>query len=182
MKPIALIFSVFILCMTLASGAHANCSGLLSFESKRLHSSKTVDFCKTFTGKTLLVVNTASQCGFTPQFRELEALYQKYKDKGLEIVGFPSNSFRQEMADEKSTAEVCYKNYGVSFTMVAPSDVTGPNSNDFFKALAERTSQAPNWNFNKFLISADLEDITLFRSNVRPLNSSLETAIERAIN
>lgn len=170
------------LLLSMPASVFAQCEGLLDFESKRLHSKQNVDFCEAFAGKTLLVVNTASRCGFTPQFKELEALYQKYKDEGLEIVGFPSNSFRQEMADEKSTAEVCYKNYGVSFTMVAPSDVKGPAQNAFFKALSERTNSAPNWNFNKYLVSADAKEITQYGSNVNPLNSPLEAAIQSMLN
>ncbi|KZY79827.1 glutathione peroxidase, partial [Oleiphilus sp. HI0068] len=123
-----------------------------------------------------------SRCGFTPQLSQLEALYQKYKDEGLEIVGFPSNSFRQELATEAETASVCFKNFGVSFTMLAPSYVTGPQQNDFYKMLKQRTEKSPNWNFNKFLISSDLSSISLFRSQVTPLDSVLEEAIKRSLN
>ncbi|KZY60288.1 glutathione peroxidase, partial [Oleiphilus sp. HI0061] len=122
------------------------------------------------------------RCGFTPQLSQLEALYQKYKDEGLEIVGFPSNSFRQELATEAETASVCFKNFGVSFTMLAPSYVTGPQQNDFYKMLKQRTEKSPNWNFNKFLISSDLSSISLFRSQVTPLDSVLEEAIKRSLN
>jgi glutathione peroxidase len=182
MKPLAKIMSIGFLCLAYTSPSYASCDPLLNYEAKRLHSSKSVDFCQAFEGKTLLIVNTASRCGFTPQLSQLEALYQKYKDEGLEIVGFPSNSFRQELATEAETASVCFKNFGVSFTMLAPSDVKGPEQNEFYKMLEQRTAKSPNWNFNKFLISSDLSSISLFRSQVTPLDSVLEDAIKRSLN
>jgi glutathione peroxidase len=161
--------------------AYASCDDLLAFESKKLHSNKTVNFCEEFNDKVLLVVNTASQCGFTPQFKELESLYQKYKDQGLEIVGFPSNDFKQEHDSEAETASVCFKNFGVSFTMLAPSSVKGSTKNDFYKILAERTGKEPSWNFNKYLVSKDHQTIEYFSSSTRPLNSPLEQLIIRAL-
>lgn len=162
--------------------SYASCEGLLNFESKKLHSKQTINFCEKFADKTLLVVNTASQCGFTPQFKELEALFQKYKDQGLEIVGFPSNDFRQEHKSEAETASVCFKNFGVSFTMLAPSSVKGQDKNVFYKILADRTGKEPNWNFNKYLISKDLQSIEYFGSTTNPLNSPLEQAISKSLN
>lgn len=160
----------------------ASCDDLLNFESKKLHSNQTISFCEKFKDKTLLVVNTASQCGFTPQFKELEALYQKYKDQGLEIVGFPSNDFRQEYQSEAETASVCFKNFGVSFTMLAPSSVKGQGKNSFYKSLSDRTGTEPNWNFNKYLISKDHQSIEHFASNTQPLNSILEQVISKSLN
>jgi glutathione peroxidase len=166
----------------ISSVSHASCAGLLDFESKKLHSTQIINFCERFTNKTLLVVNTASQCGFTPQFKELEVLYQKYKDQGLEIVGFPSNDFRQEYQSEAETADVCFKNFGVSFAMVSPSSVKGQTKNNFFKALVDRTGEEPNWNFNKYLISGDLKSIKHFGSSTRPLNGTLEQLIVKSLN
>ena len=162
--------------------SYANCEGLLDFESKKLHSKQSIDFCDSFKDKTLLVVNTASQCGFTPQFKELEALYQKYKDQGLEIIGFPSNDFRQEYQSEEKTASVCFKNFGVSFTMLSPSSVKGQDKNAFFQTLIDTTGTEPNWNFNKYLVSKDHLSIEHFGSNVLPLNSTLEQLIVKSIN
>jgi glutathione peroxidase len=168
--------------LLMPSLASADCDLLLNFESKKLHSKQIINFCEKFTNKTLLIVNTASQCGFTPQFKELESLYQKYKDKGLEVIGFPSNDFRQEHQTEAETASVCYKNFGVSFTMLAPSSIKGPNKNAFFKMLTERTGKEPKWNFNKYLVSQDHQKIEHFGSNTLPLDSTLEHAISKLLN
>lgn len=165
-----------------SNSAYASCDPLLEFETNKLHSKKTVNFCEKFNDKVLLVVNTASHCGYTSQFKELESLYQKYKDQGLEIVGFPSNDFRQEYKSEEDTANVCYINFGVNFTMVSTSSVKGKNKNDFYQKLAERTGKEPKWNFSKFLISKDRKSIEYFRSSTEPMNSSLETLVAQYVN
>lgn len=110
-----------------------------------------------FKGKTILVVNTASQCGLTPQFEGLEKLYEKYKDKGLVILGFPCNQFgNQEPGDESSIASGCVLNYGVTFPMFAKIEVNGPNTHPIFKYLKERLGgllgSRIKWNFTKFLL------------------------------
>lgn len=182
-QPSLFIASLAFLAFAVFSGsASASCDPLLEFETNKLHSKKTVNFCEQFNDEVLLVVNTASHCGFTPQFKELESLYQKYKDQGLEIVGFPSNDFRQEYKSEEQTASVCFINFGVTFTMVSTSSVKGENKNSFYQKLADITGKEPNWNFNKFLISKDRKSIEYFRSSTEPMNSPLEKLVIQHVN
>ena len=118
-------YAIGALLLTLSGQAAATCNALLDFRAQKLRSSQQVDFCETYADKVLLVVNTASHCGFTPQFEGLEALYQKYRNQGLEIVGFPSNDFRQAAASEAKAAEVCYINYCLLYTSPSPRDQRG---------------------------------------------------------
>jgi len=167
----ALYVFIFAAPMQAESGV---CHDLLNFSADKLGSSETVDFCDQFAGKTLLVVNTASQCGFTPQFKQLESLH-KQMGNSLAIVGFPSDDFKQEHDDADKVAEVCYKNYGVSFTMLAVSSVKGGSANDLHKRLIAKTGQEPSWNFNKYLVSADGTRVQHLASNV--IGAPLQQAI-----
>lgn len=163
-----------------SSQADANIDELLNHELRRLHANETVDLRSHFQGKPLLIVNTASHCGFTGQFEGLEALYQRYKDRGLMIAGFPSNSFRQEASDEEETARVCFYNFGVTFDMFSPIDVRGDNAHPIFAELA-RQSRAPKWNFYKYLIDREGNVVEVFPSTTRPDSAQVRRAIERLL-
>ena len=175
-----LVFGLFLLVVTMMSSFSVlsePCPDLMNFQEKKLRSQETLDFCAEFQGKVVLAVNTASNCGFTPQFKGLEALYQKYKDQGLVVVGFPSNDFNQEFDDASKTAEMCYINYGVTFPMMAKTVVTGDNANTFFKQLAEKTKTEPQWNFYKYLINRQGEAVSVHANAVIPAELENQIAV-----
>jgi glutathione peroxidase len=163
-----------------ASTATQSCPAFLGQDYRKLHSSENVNLCKAFAGKPMLIVNTASHCGFTPQFKGLEAVHEKYKGRGLVVVGFSSDDFNQEAKDESEAADTCFINYGVTFTMLAPQHVKGPEANAVFKELAKQT-QAPKWNFNKYLVTADGKVTQYFDSRVAPDSPEFNDAIEKLL-
>jgi glutathione peroxidase len=128
----------------------------------------------------MLIVNTASHCGYTPQFKGLETLDRKYQARGLVVVGFPSNDFSREAKDEARTADICYVN-GVTFTMLAPSAVTGTGANPVFRELNRRAGE-PSWNSNKYLVSANRKVVKRFDSDVTPDALELTRAVEQLLN
>ncbi|CAH9049640.1 Thioredoxin/glutathione peroxidase BtuE [Pseudoalteromonas holothuriae] len=176
-----LILQVTLLSSVLMTSATyaKQCDDFTNVELRKLRSEQTINICE-FKDKPLLIVNTASNCGFTGQFEGLEKLHQTYKDKGLVILGFPSDDFFQEENDEKDTAKVCFINYGVTFNMLATSAVRGDDANPIFKHLNAQTS-SPKWNFYKYLVSADRKSITRFNSRTKPLSKELTSAIEKAL-
>jgi glutathione peroxidase len=156
------------------------CPAVLNHTMPRLQDGKPQNLCQ-YAGKVLLVVNTASYCGFTSQFEGLEALNAKYAARGLVVLGFPSNDFRQEDADAKKTAEVCFNTYGVKFPMFATTPVRGADANPVFRELAQATGQPPSWNFNKYLVGRDGKPIAHFGSMTGPTSSAVSGAIEKAL-
>jgi len=165
------------LALAFGGAAAAECPAYLNQDFQKLRSSERVNICKAYAGKPLLIVNTASHCGFTSQFKGLQALHEKYKDQGLVVLGFPSNDFNQEAKNAEETAEVCYINYGVKFTMLSESAVKGDKANPVFKELA-RQAKAPNWNFNKYLVKPDGSVVKHFDSRTAPDSPDVTQAIE----
>lgn len=156
------------------------CPEYLQGEYRKLHSSETANLCELLQGKSALVVNTASHCGFTPQFKGLEALYQQYREQGLVVVGFASDDFKQAAKSEEEAATICYTNYGVTFPMLAQTEVTGEKANAYFAWLAEQTEE-PGWNFNKYLVNAKTGSVTHFGSKTAPDDEELREAIDAAL-
>lgn len=179
MKKLPMIFAMTASLMS-AGAMATTCPEYLNLEVRKLHSEETVNLCELTQGKPVLIVNTASNCGYTPQFKALEALHENYKDKGLVVIGFPSDDFFQEENDEKDTAKVCYINYGVTFTMLSTSAVRGSDANSVFKYLAEKTG-APKWNFYKYVVSGDGAVVQQFNSKVKPDSEELKQAIESVL-
>lgn len=163
----------------------AACPPLLKHTLPRLQDEKPVDLCS-FAGRVVLVVNTASQCGYTPQYKSLEALYQRYREAGLVVLGFPSNDFgRQEPGRNTDIAEFCENQFGVRFPMFAKSSVSARSStevNPLYAALTARTGQAPKWNFHKYVVSRR-GDVVLSRdSELDPLDPAFVKDIEKLLN
>jgi glutathione peroxidase len=173
-----LLASVLLMCS--ASVLAAECPPLLQGELQQLRSPQRIDLCQRFAGQPLLVVNTASHCGFTPQFKGLEALYQRYRGQGLQVLGVPSDDFKQEANDSGETAKVCYVNYGVTFAMTEPQAVWGRDAIPLFRELAAQ-SRAPKWNFYKYVVGRDGQVIASFSSRVKPDDPELIQALEQAI-
>jgi glutathione peroxidase len=157
---------VGVIAMCASQLASADCPEIYNHQFTTLQGKK-IDLCD-YQNKPILVVNTASKCGFTPQFEALEGLYKKYKAQGLLVIGFPSNDFRQDPDNNKAIGDFCKMTYGVQFPMVTKSSVTGANANPFYKQLATKTGVAPQWNFYKYVILPGAKDIYAFESTVTP--------------
>lgn len=165
---------------TPAAVAGSQCPNLLQQNFLRLQDEKPQSLCQ-YSGKVLVVVNTASFCGFTSQYEGLEALYAKYKDKGLVVLGFPSNDFSQETGSNKDIAAFCENTFGVKFPMFAKSSVTGNDANPLFKQLAAKTGTAPRWNFYKYVVSRDGQNVVSFNSMAAPSSRQFVKEIQKQL-
>ena len=134
-------------------------------------------------GKPILVVNTASLCGYTPQYTGLEQLWQRYRERGLMIVGVPSNDFGgQEPGGAAEIVKTAHQEYGVSFPLAAKAEVRGPAPHPFYKwAALERPGDTPRWNFHKYLVGRDGRIAAVFATQVEPMDARVITAIEREL-
>ena len=176
---------LIVLCVAARLGptaAMANeCPDLLKFMKRKLNSQETVNLCEEFKGKTLLIVNTASYCGFTPQFEGLEALYSDYKDQDFAVLGFPSHDFNQEDQDEGKTAELCELTYGVNFPMFEAVTVRGDDADPLYRKLAEQSGTAPKWNFYKYLVNKSGDVVDSYSSFTKPEDEDFRADIEKAL-
>jgi glutathione peroxidase len=168
---------------TLATAQPADapsCPATLRHTFPRLQDEKPQSLCQ-YSGKVALVVNTASYCGFTPQYKGLEALYSKYKDRGLVVLGFPSNDFAQEGGSNKDIADFCESTFGVKFPMFAKSSVRGKDANPLFRQLADQTGRQPLWNFHKYLVGRDGAVVASYGSATGPQDRTLVRDIEKQL-
>ena len=163
--------------------AHAapSCSPLLSQTFLRLQDEAPQNLCQ-YQGKVILVVNTASFCGFTSQYEGLEKVYAKYKDQGFVVLGFPSNDFgQQEPGSNKEIADFCKNTYDVKFPMFEKSSVSGSSPNPLFKMLIAKTGTTPKWNFYKYLIDRNGNVVDSYGSMTKPTSSSITGEIEKLL-
>jgi glutathione peroxidase len=168
---------LFVLLLAASGAAPAACPPLLDVKLDTL-TEDAASLCK-YEGKVLLVVNTASQCGYTPQYEGLEKLYRRYKDKGLVVIGFPSNDFGgQEPGSNKDIAKFCEVNYGVSFPMFTKTSVAKGPVNPFYERLAKVSNSKPRWNFHKYLVDRSGQKVLAYPSDVAPEDTQLVREIE----
>ena len=163
------------------SAMTSECPDVLKFMKRKLNSQETVNFCEAYKDKAILFVNTASKCGFTPQFDGLEKLYNDYKDKNFVVLGFPSGDFNQEFDDEGKTAELCELTYGVKFPMFETIAVRGDDADPLYRLLAEKAGSAPKWNFYKYLVDRKGNLVDSYSSFTKPQDEDLIADIEQAI-
>ena len=163
-----------------SSAAESPCPSVLDHKLVNLQD-EPVSLCQ-FQGKVLLVVNTASECGYTPQYEGLEKLYRRYRDKGFTVLGFPANDFGgQEPGSNKQIAQFCQLNYGVTFPMFAKTSVVGANANPLYRTLATLTGKPPRWNFHKYLLDKAGQPVAVFESAVEPEDKRVTAQIEKLL-
>jgi glutathione peroxidase len=169
----------------LSAVAHAvECPPLLKREIARLQDEKPQNLCQ-YAGKVVVIVNTASFCGFTGQYKGLEALHTRYKDRGLVVLGFPSNDFSQEPGDNKTIADFCENTYGVKFPMFVKArvaDSAGPQRHPLYTDLKQITGEAPRWNFHKYVVARDGKSVQSFGSMTAPDSSAFIGTVERLLD
>ncbi len=164
--------------MAQAAAASSDCPVLLNHAVKKLQDDSPMNLCQ-YAGKVVLVVNTASKCGFTGQFEPLEKLYKQYKGKGLVVLGFPSNDFAQELASSKEIADFCVNTYGVEFPMASKTTVSGKDAHPLYKQLAAATKgDTPSWNFHKYLIARDGKTVSSYSTLTSPDSARVLKQIE----
>jgi glutathione peroxidase len=163
-------------------GVAQEAAGLLDRSYRPLAGKTPVHLGRAYGGDVLLVVNTASKCGFTPQFEGLEAMHARYRARGFAVLGFPSGDFKeQEFEDEEEIREFCTLTYGVKFPMFEKVHVAGPQATPLYKALERATGEVPKWNFHKYLVGRDGRVLASWGSRTTPDDPELVAAVERAL-
>ena len=177
----AMATATLLLC-TLPMAAAATCPATLDFELRTLAGEQKVRLCERYQGKVVLVVNTASKCGFTYQYEGLEALYENYKDRGFVVLGFPSNDFGgQEPGTEKEIKRFCRLTYSIRFPMFEKIHVREQQPHPLYQKLAGLAGEYPAWNFHKYLLGRDGSLVASYPSDVEPTSSRLVDAIEKEL-
>jgi glutathione peroxidase len=162
------------------SAAASPCPSMLDHKFSNLMD-EPVSLCQ-YAGKVVLIVNTASECGYTPQYDGLEKLYRRYRDKGFVVLGFPSNDFGgQEPGTNKEIKQFCKVNYGITFPVFAKTPVIGAKTSTLFRDLAAKTGKAPRWNFHKYLLDKTGTPVATFESAVTPEDQRITLQIEKLI-
>jgi glutathione peroxidase len=163
-----------------STAAESFCPAVLDHKFSNLKDEQ-VSLCR-FSGKVLLIVNTASECGYTPQYEGLEKLYRRYRDQGFAVLGFPANDFgAQEPGSNKEIAEFCHVNYDITFPMFEKTSVVGANANPLFRELAAKTGKPPRWNFHKYLLDRTGQPVAAFESAVEPDDPRVTSQIEKLL-
>jgi glutathione peroxidase len=163
-----------------SSAAESACPSVLDHNFANLMD-EPVSLCQ-FSGKVVLVVNTASECGYTPQYEGLEKLYRRYREKGFVVLGFPANDFGgQEPGSNKEIAKFCQVNYDVTFPVFAKTSVIGANANPLYRALAAQTGKPPRWNFHKYLLDRAGQPAAVFESAVEPEDRRVTSQIDKLL-
>jgi glutathione peroxidase len=181
MKRLFARFAAIMICAPAAAQTDTACPALLQHTINRLQDDKPQALCQ-YSGKVLLVVNTASQCGYTPQYKGLEALHGRYAAQGLVVMGFPANDFGgQEPGDAKKIAETCFNFYGVQFPMFNKISVVGAGAHPLYASLVKATGQAPQWNFHKYLVDRQGRVVASFASDVKPQDKRITAELEKLL-
>ena len=163
-----------------STAADSPCPSILDHKFANLMD-EPVSLCQ-FSGKVLLVVNTASECGYTPQYEGLEKLYRRYREKGFVVLGFPANDFGgQEPGANNEIAQFCRVNYGITFPIFAKTSVVGTNANPLFREFVARTAKPPRWNFHKYLLDRAGQPVAVFESAVEPEDRRIANEIEKLL-
>lgn len=178
-----LLFAIVILPVNYVNAAgQSSCPKALDFNVRTLAGNEVVNLCTRYLGKVVMIVNTASKCGYTPQYEGLEALYRKYHAKGLVILGFPTNDFGgQEPGTEKQIKEFCKLTYGVEFPMFAKSHAIQAKADPIYKTLGVMAGEFPQWNFHKYIVDRNGNLVGSFNSKVTPQSREITSRIEQLL-